>query len=73
MGHQFASEMLNNAVTFRERTEAVRKAIELGMPLAEIEQHLDWLDSRRPCPTREPGRSRVTSLITATAGARLSM
>ena len=41
-----------------ERAEAIRTALSLGMPLAEIEQYLDWLDTvRGPLPdTPEEGR-----------------
>ena len=42
--HQVAKLILEQAGTFLERTEAVRSALQLGMPLNEIEEYLDWLD-----------------------------
>jgi DNA-binding transcriptional MerR regulator len=47
MAHEIAKLMLEHAGTFLERTEAVRVAISMGMPLNEIEAYLDWLDSTR--------------------------
>ena len=48
MAHEIAKLMLEQADTFLERTEAVKTAIGLGMPLKEIEDYLDWLDLIRP-------------------------
>ncbi len=45
MAHAIAKLLLEHAGTFLERTEAVRTALKLGMPLNEIEAYLDWLDS----------------------------
>jgi hypothetical protein len=51
MAHEIAKLMLEHAGTFLERTEAIRTAMSLGMPLEEIENYLDWLDSSRgPLP-----------------------
>lgn len=51
MAHEIAKLMLEHAGTFLERTEAIRVAISLGMPLGEIEGYLDWLDATRgPLP-----------------------
>jgi DNA-binding transcriptional MerR regulator len=47
MAHEVAKLMLEHAETFLERTEAIRVALNLGMPLHEIEAYLDWLDSIR--------------------------
>jgi hypothetical protein len=47
MPHEIAKLLLEHAGTFLERTEAVRTAIKLGMPLREIEAYLDWLDTIR--------------------------
>ena len=47
MAHEVAKLMLEHAETFIERTEAIRAALNLGMPLHEIEAYLDWLDSIR--------------------------
>lgn len=45
MAHKIAKLILEQAKTFLSRKEAVNAAIELGMPLEEIEAYLDWLDS----------------------------
>lgn len=47
MAHEIAKLLLEQADTFVQREEAIKRAIELGMPLAEIEQFLDWLDTVR--------------------------
>lgn len=52
MAHEIAKLLLEHAGTFLERTEAIRTALSLGMPLAEIEVYLDWLDSIRPAPEK---------------------
>jgi DNA-binding transcriptional MerR regulator len=44
MAHEVAKLLLEHAGTFLERTEAIKAALNLGMPLAEIEAYLDWLD-----------------------------
>ncbi len=44
MAHKIAKLMLEQSSTFLDRTEAVKTAVSLGMPLHEIEQYLDWLD-----------------------------
>jgi DNA-binding transcriptional MerR regulator len=52
MAHEIAKLLLEHAETFLGRTEAIEKALSLGMPLQEIESYLDWLDqvqlSRNP-------------------------
>ncbi|MFZ5828909.1 MAG: hypothetical protein ACOY3P_02430 [Planctomycetota bacterium] len=53
MAHEIAKLLLEQADTFLERTEAVRTAISLGMPLSEVQEYLDWLDSTRRGP-RDP-------------------
>ena len=51
MAHEIAKLMLEHAGTFLERTEAIRVAMSLGMPLEEIETYLDWVDATRgPLP-----------------------
>jgi DNA-binding transcriptional MerR regulator len=58
MSHEIAKLLLEHAETFLERTEAVKSAIALGMPITEIEEYLDWLDNvrgRRPPET--PGET----------------
>jgi hypothetical protein len=47
MAHEIAKLMLEHAGTFVERTEAIRVAMSLGMPLREIESYLDWIDATR--------------------------
>jgi hypothetical protein len=48
MAHEIAKLLLEHAGTFVERTEAVRVAMSLGMPIHEIQEYLDWIDSLRP-------------------------
>lgn len=48
MAHEIAKLILEHAGSFLERTEAIRSAMLLGMPLAEIEEYLDWIDHHRP-------------------------
>lgn len=43
MRHEIAKLLLEHAKTRPEFDDAVRAAIKLGMPLAEIEEYLDWL------------------------------
>ena len=45
MSHQIAKLLLEHATTFLDRTEAIKAAMDLGMPLEEIESYLDWLDT----------------------------
>lgn len=47
MAHEVAKLMLEHAGTFLERTEAIKVALNLGMPLNEVEAYLDWLDAIR--------------------------
>lgn len=47
MSHEIAKLLLEHAGTFLERREAIKSAMSLGMPLHEIEDYLDWLDT--PC------------------------
>lgn len=44
MAHEVAKLLLEHAGTFLERTEAIKAALNLGMPLDKIEAYLDWLD-----------------------------
>ena len=52
MAHEIAKLLLEHAGTFLERTEAVKSALALGMPLHEIEEYLDWVDLIRQQPNR---------------------
>jgi hypothetical protein len=56
MSHQIAKLLLEHAATFLDRTEAIKAAMDLGMPLDEIESYLDWLDTvrRQKAPNDEP-------------------
>jgi DNA-binding transcriptional MerR regulator len=47
MAHEIAKLLLEHAATFLERTEAIKTALYLGMPLHEIDEYLDWLDMLR--------------------------
>ncbi len=52
MGHEIAKLLLEHAGTFLERAEAIRVAMSLGMPLYDIQEYLDWVDSvRGPLPS----------------------
>ena len=48
MAHEIARLRLEQAGTFRERTEAVEAALCVGMPLWQIEQYLDLADAAEP-------------------------
>ncbi len=54
MAHEVAKLLLEHAGTFLERTEAIKAAINLGMPLEEIEAYLDWLDLIRTANEDNP-------------------
>ena len=43
--HEIAKLLLEHADTFLQRSEAVQSALELGMPLIEIEEYLDWTET----------------------------
>ncbi len=47
MTHKIAKLLLEHAESFLERSEAVKVAMSLGMPIHEIEAYLDWLDMVR--------------------------
>ncbi len=54
MAHEIAKLLLEKADTFLARSEAIKTALSLGMPLHEIEAYLDWLDVMR---SRAPKRT----------------
>ena len=56
MAHEIAKLLLEHAESWLERTEAVKVAMDLGMPLNEIEEFLDWLDLMRRKP-QDPSSS----------------
>lgn len=53
MAHKIAKLLLEHADTFLERTEAVKTALSLGMPLREIEEYLDWLEVMKSQPDKK--------------------
>jgi hypothetical protein len=63
MAHDNAKRLLANAGTFDQRQKAILEAIQLGMPLIQIEEYLDWLDNsdrpKRACARPEPADVRV--------------
>ncbi len=44
MSHKLAKLLLEKADTFVERRDAIKTAIDMGMPIREIEAYLDWLE-----------------------------
>ena len=50
MVHEIPKLVLEQADTFLSRQEAIKTALDMGMPLNEIEDYLDWLDivQRKP-------------------------
>lgn len=59
MAHEIAKILLEQVGTQWERERAVVLAMQLGMPLHEIEEYLDWIallrrDDRLP-PTSDAG------------------
>ncbi len=44
MAHEIAKLLLEKSKTFAERAKAIQVAMQLGMPLNEIQDYLDWLD-----------------------------
>jgi hypothetical protein len=45
MAHEIAKLVLERADNFLERTEAIRTALSLKMPIHDIEVYLDWLET----------------------------
>ena len=43
MAHEIAKLVLEHSETFVERSQAIKTALSMGMPLNEIEEYLDWL------------------------------
>ncbi len=54
MAHKIAKLILEHADSIANRTTAIQKALDIGMPLREIENYLDWLDSIRQPDMSEP-------------------
>lgn len=60
MGYELPKRLLRQASTFELRQKAIRAAMGLGMPLSEIEEYLDWLDTQpqsEPPPANQPNRA----------------
>ena len=53
MAHEVARLILEQADNFVKREDAIRTAIQLGMPLHEIEEYLDWLEMVRAMDSDE--------------------
>ena len=53
MAHQIAKLLLEHADTFLKRTEAIETAMSLGMPLHEMEEYLDWVDTVKSQPDQK--------------------
>ena len=47
MSYEIAKILLEHAQTFLDRTEAIQAALQLGMPINEIQAYLDWIDLMR--------------------------
>ncbi len=58
MAHERAKKTLLRAATILERDNAIRKAIASGMPLADIEEYLDYVDA-----TAKPGEAPTSFLL----------
>jgi hypothetical protein len=54
MAHEIAKLVLEQSETFIERSEAVKTALSMGMPLNEIEEYLDWLAAVRAQKPAKP-------------------
>ncbi|MCH5372671.1 MAG: hypothetical protein JJ992_01740 [Planctomycetes bacterium] len=52
MAHKIAKLILEKATTPTARVEAVKTALQMGMPLNEVEEYLDWLDMMRGLSAR---------------------
>jgi hypothetical protein len=51
MSHQKSKQLLDSARTLIERENAIQTAMNLGMPLHEIQEYLDWLDAQESAKT----------------------
>ncbi len=54
MAHEIAKLLLEHAYTFLKRADAIKAALDLGMPLDKIEEYLDRLDIFRPKERKYP-------------------
>ena len=53
MAHEIAKLLLEHSGIL-ERSKVIQQALNLGMPLQEIEEYLDWIDSMKSAKP-EPG------------------
>ena len=63
MDHDAAKAALFRAKGQLKRTEAVTRALELGMNLTEIEDYLDWIDATKPTAATQPKPSWLAGLL----------
>lgn len=56
MAHEIAKLILEQAEDDSDRIVAVRTALDMKMPIHEIEEYLDWLDLVRLRRTRSNGQ-----------------
>ncbi len=54
MAYEAAKRLLEQTHSLAEREEAIRNAMQLGMPLHEIREFLDWLDAIRSAASQDP-------------------
>lgn len=47
MAHEIAKLLLEHAGTALERGKAIQTAVQLGMPLSEVDEYLEWLSLLR--------------------------
>jgi DNA-binding transcriptional MerR regulator len=60
MAHEIAKLVLERSESFIERSEAIKTALSMGMPLNEIEEYLDWLAVVRAQKPAEPKGQKST-------------
>jgi hypothetical protein len=53
MSHKLAKLLLSQAISTTEVEEAIKQAIELGMPMHEIQEYLDWVDATGIRPNKK--------------------
>ncbi len=53
--YEIAKGVLAAARTGADRERSIETAMDLGMPLNQIEEYLDWLEQNRPIPDDEEG------------------
>ncbi|MGY8769432.1 MAG: hypothetical protein ACKVH8_13520 [Pirellulales bacterium] len=53
MAHEKAKLLLETSNDYIEHIAAVQTALQMGMPMEEIEEYLDWLDLITTCEPAE--------------------